>query len=156
MKRWFVFCYSSRLVCFLLKKPWGRQRKSFPGIWAGKESARDAGEPGSIPGNGKFPWWRDKLPTPLFLGFPGGSDGKESACNAGDLGSIPGLGRSPVEGNDNPIQYHCLENPHGQRSLMVPLFFLNSSFYQLVKKARMCLFPPLSLLSCSSARVFCL
>ena len=34
-----------------------------------------------------------------------------SACNAGDLGSIPGLGRSPGEGNDNPLQYSCLENP---------------------------------------------
>ena len=37
--------------------------------------------------------------------------GKESACNAGDLGSIPGLGRSPGEGNGNPLQYSCLENP---------------------------------------------
>ena len=34
-----------------------------------------------------------------------------SACNAGDLGSIPGLGRSPGEGNGNPLQYSCLENP---------------------------------------------
>ena len=44
-------------------------------------------------------------------GFPGGSDGKESACSAGDPGSIPGLGRSPGEGNGNPMQYSCLENP---------------------------------------------
>ena len=44
-------------------------------------------------------------------GFPGSSNGKESACNAGDLGSIPGLGRSPGEGNGNPLQYLCLENP---------------------------------------------
>ena len=43
--------------------------------------------------------------------FPGGSDSEESACNAGDLGSIPGLGRSPGEGNGNPLQYYCLENP---------------------------------------------
>ena len=41
--------------------------------------------------------------------FPGGSDGKESTCNAGDSGSISGLGRSPGEGNDNPLQYSCLE-----------------------------------------------
>ena len=34
-----------------------------------------------------------------------------SACNAGDLGLIPGSGRSPGEGNDNPFQYSCLENP---------------------------------------------
>ena len=37
--------------------------------------------------------------------------GKESACNAGDPGSIPGSGRSPAEGNGNPLQYSCLENP---------------------------------------------
>ena len=43
--------------------------------------------------------------------------GKESACNAGHLGSIPGLGRSPGGGNGNPLQYSCLENPHGERSL---------------------------------------
>ena len=44
-------------------------------------------------------------------GFPGGSGGKASACNAGDPGSIPGLGRSSGEGNDDPLQYSCLENP---------------------------------------------
>ena len=43
--------------------------------------------------------------------FPGGSNGKASAYNAGDLGSIPRLGRSPGEGNGNPLQYSCLENP---------------------------------------------
>ena len=46
-----------------------------------------------------------------YLGFPGGSDGKESACNAGDVGSIPGSERFPGEGNGNPFQYSCLENP---------------------------------------------
>ena len=44
--------------------------------------------------------------------------GKESACNVGDLGSTPGLGRFPLGGYDNPLQYSCLENPHGQRSLV--------------------------------------
>ena len=43
--------------------------------------------------------------------FPGGSEGKESACNAGDLSSIPGSGKAPGEGNGNPLQYSCLENP---------------------------------------------
>ena len=47
----------------------------------------------------------------LSLGFPDGSDGKASACNAGDLGLILGLGRSPGEGNGNPLQHSCLENP---------------------------------------------
>ena len=44
-------------------------------------------------------------------GFPSGSDGKESDCDAGDMGLIPGLGWSPGEGNSNPLQYSCLENP---------------------------------------------
>ena len=47
-------------------------------------------------------------------GFSSASDGKESACNvgaAGGAGSIPGSGRSPGEGNGNPLQYSCLENP---------------------------------------------
>ena len=44
----------------------------------------------------------DNLPPPQT---------KESASSAGDLGSIPGLGRSPGEGNGNPFQYSCLENP---------------------------------------------
>ena len=45
------------------------------------------------------------------MGFPGGSDGNESTYSAGDPDSIPGLERSPGEGNDNPLQYFCLENP---------------------------------------------
>ena len=45
------------------------------------------------------------------MGFPSSIDNKASACNIGDLGSIPGLGRSPGEGNGNPLQYSCLENP---------------------------------------------
>jgi len=49
--------------------------------------------------------------------FPGSSAGKESACSAGDLCSTPGLGRSSGEGHGNPLQYTCLENPHGQRSM---------------------------------------
>ena len=44
-------------------------------------------------------------------GFPGGSEVKAFACNAGDLGLIPGLGSSTGEGNGNPLQYSCLENP---------------------------------------------
>ena len=52
------------------------------------------------------------LPLLRFLvDFSGGSDGKASAYNVGDPGSILGLGRSPGEGNGNPLQYSCLENP---------------------------------------------
>ena len=46
-----------------------------------------------------------------FLDFPVGSDGKASVYNMRDMGSIPGLGRFPGEGNHNPFQYSCLENP---------------------------------------------
>ena len=59
-------------------------------------------------GRPQFDSWVGKIPY--------GSDGKESACNAGDLGSIPGLGRCPAGRHGNPLQYSCLENPHGQRS----------------------------------------
>jgi len=53
------------------------------------------------PGNDHHSW----------MAFPRGSDSKVSACNAGNLGSIPGSRRSPREGNSNPLQYSCLENP---------------------------------------------
>ena len=59
--------------------------------------------------------WRRRPPDPSFgalphsRGFPGGPDGKESVCNA-EEGWIPGSGRPPGEGNDNPLQYSCLEN----------------------------------------------
>ena len=53
---------------------------------------------------------------PKYLSMHG-SDSKESACNTGDLGLIPGLGRSPGGRHGNPLQYSCLENPYGQRSL---------------------------------------
>ena len=49
------------------------------------------------------------------LDFRGGLDGKASVYSAGDLGSIPGSGRSPGEGNGNPLQYYCLENPMDRR-----------------------------------------
>ena len=42
-------------------------------------------------------------------------NGKESACHAEDMGSIPGSGRPCGEGNSNPLQYSCLENPIGRR-----------------------------------------
>ena len=52
------------------------------------------------------------------MGFPGGSEGEEFPCNVGDLDLIPGLGRSPRGEHGNPLQYSCLESPHGQRSLI--------------------------------------
>ena len=55
-----------------------------------------------------------------IVDFPCGSMVKNLPANARgirDVGSIPGLGRSPGGGHGNPLQYSCLENPHGQRSL---------------------------------------
>ena len=52
------------------------------------------------------------------MGFPDSSADEESTCSSGDLGSIPELGRSPGGGRGNLLQYSCLENPHGQRSLV--------------------------------------
>ena len=79
------------------------------------------------------------------IDFPGGSDGKASAYNAGDPGSIPGLERSLGEGNGNPLQYSCLENPmdggawwatspwgRKESDTTVQLHFL--SLYRLVEK----------------------
>ena len=49
-----------------------------------------------------------------YEGLPYSSDGKETACNVGDPGLIPWSGRSLGEGNGNPLQYSCLENPTGR------------------------------------------
>ena len=60
---------------------------------------------------------KDVYCHPGYLVFPGGSDSEETTRNVGDLGSIPGLGRSLGGGRGNPLQYSCLENPYGQKSL---------------------------------------
>ena len=52
------------------------------------------------------------------MGFLDRSAGKESTCNSGNPGSIPGSGSFPGERIGNPLQYSCLENPHGQRNLV--------------------------------------
>ena len=80
----------------------------FPGNSAGKESACNAGDSGSIPGSGRSTG--EGIPTSVFLGFSGGSTGKESTCNSGDLGLVPGLRRSPGEQNGYPLQYSGLES----------------------------------------------
>ena len=72
-------------------------------------------EPGGLQSTGSLGVghdWATLLSLFLFssIGFPGGSDGKASAYNAGDLGLISGSGRTSGEGNDNPLQYSCLEN----------------------------------------------
>ena len=67
-------------------------------------------------------------------GFPGGSDGKEPTHNAGDLDSIPGSGSSPGEGNSNPLQYSCLENPMGRGAWWATVHGVAQSRTQLSNK----------------------
>ena len=74
--------------------------------------------------------------------LPGGSDGKASVYNAGDPGSIPGLGRSPGEGNGNPLQDYCLENPMDRGAWQAAVYGVAksrtrlSNFTSLVDKRR--------------------
>ena len=63
--------------------------------------------------------------------FPVGSEDKASACNAGDPGLIPGLGRSPGEGNGNPLQYSCLENPMDRGAWRATVHGVTKSWTQL-------------------------
>ena len=67
----------------------------FPRGSAGKESACNAGDPGSIPGSGTSRGERHRLPTPVFLGFPSGSAGNESAWQCGRPGFDPWVGKIP-------------------------------------------------------------
>ena len=85
-------------------------------------------------GSHKSIHWSDRYQCLYSEGFPCSSVGKESACNAGDPGLIPGSGRSLGEGNGNPLQYSCLENPMDRGAL----FFIWRSgqviFSQSLKK----------------------
>ena len=67
----------------------------------------------------------------LYLGFPGVSVGKEFACNVGDPGLIPEWGRSPGEGNGNPLQCSCLENPMDRRAWEATVQWVAKSQIQL-------------------------
>ena len=66
-----------------------------------------------------------------FWGFPSGPDSKHSDCNAGDPGSIPASGRSPGDGNDNPLQYSCLENPMNRGAWWATVHGVTKSWTQL-------------------------
>ena len=67
----------------------------------------------------------------IYMGFPGSSAGEESACNAGDLGLIPGSGRSPGEGNGNPLQYSCVDDPMDSRAWWATVHGVTKSQTQL-------------------------
>ena len=62
--------------------------------------------------------------------FPRGSD-NESACNVGDPGSIPGLGISPGEGDGNPLQHSCLENPMDRRAWQATVHRISENLTRL-------------------------
>ena len=70
----------------------------------------------------------------VFGGFPGGAVVKNLPANVGDerdVGSIPGSGRSPEEGNGNPLQYSCLENPMDRGAWWVTVHRVAKSQTQL-------------------------
>ena len=67
----------------------------------------------------------------MYQNFSGGSDSKVSAYNAGDPGSIPGSGRSPGEGNTNPLQYSCLENPMDGEAWLATVHGVTKSWTRL-------------------------
>ena len=69
------------------------------------------------------------------MSFSGSSVSKESACSAGDLGSIPGSGRSSGEGNGNPLQYSCLENPMSRGALRATVHGVARVGYDLATKS---------------------
>ena len=77
-------------------------------------------------------------------GTLGGLDGKESACRAGDLDLIPGLGRSPGEGNGNPLQYSCLENPMDREAWTAKVHGVDKELDSAVKSQSLAKAPTLS------------
>ena len=88
----------------------------FPGSSAGKESACNAGDPGSLPGSGSCPGEGIGYPRQ----YSWASQVAQMIKNPPAMRETwfdPGLGRSPGGGHGNPLQYSCLENPHGQGSL---------------------------------------
>ena len=70
----------------------------------------------------------------IFLGFPHNSVGKEYACNAGEPGSILGSGRSPGEGNVNPLQYSCLEDPMDREARQATVHWFKRVRHNLATK----------------------
>ena len=115
-----------------------RPPRSVPGALFPKSGAN--GWPPEAKASCGSPFPAMLLAASPFMNFPGGSEGKASACNVGDLGSIPGLGRLPGEGNGNPLQNSCLENPmdrgawwatvHGVSKSQIQLSDFTFAFYE--------------------------
>ena len=99
-------------------------RPGLPRWLSGKDCTCQAGDTALILGSGNPLQWTEESSGVQSMGSQRARNdwwlnncwllfGKESACNAGDLGLIPGLWRSPGGGHGNPLEYSCLENPHG-------------------------------------------
>ena len=108
--------YWTRLTPSLLDG--GRIQGEGPGEWGCWEYGSTVESTGEAATYQEICKYFNILTTGMTVGFPGALISKESACSTGDLGSIPGLERSPGGGHGNPLQYSCLENPQGQRSLV--------------------------------------
>ena len=105
------------------KRPWCWER-----LKAGREGD-DRGWDGWMASLTQRTWvWAN---SETVKDFPGGSDGKASVYNEGDLGSSPGLGRSPGEGNGNPLQYCCLENPMDRGAWYATVYRVAKSWTRL-------------------------
>ena len=111
------FIFSATVVAQLVKNLPTMQE-----IWVGKIPQKGKGYPLQYSGleNSKGCIFHGVTKSHIRLSnfHFGGSDGKESVCNVGVLGSIPALGRCPRGRHGNPLQYSCLENLHGWRSLV--------------------------------------
>jgi len=99
-------CISRNLSLFFF--PLGRQESEC--IWRSRIDFRN---------------FRFNSPFLNFRSFPHSSFGRKSACNAGDWGSLSGLGRTPGEGDGNPLQYSCLENPMDREAFLRAISILN-------------------------------
>ena len=99
-------CCGPRFVPWVGKISWRREWQPTPVFLSGKLHVRRSPV-------GYSPWDRKESDTtePLHFTSQVALVIKNLPASAGDVGSIPGLGRSPGEGNGNPLQYPCLENP---------------------------------------------
>ena len=92
--------------------------RDFPDSSVGKESACNAGDPGSFPGLGRSPGEGIGYALQYSWASLVAQTVKNPPAMQGDLRLIPGWGRSPEGEHSNPFQYSCLENPNGQKSLV--------------------------------------
>ena len=87
----------------------------------------------------------DVINNASLWGFPHSSVSKESTCNAGEAGLIPGSGRSPGEGNGNPLQYSCLENPMDRRVWQATVHEVARVRHDLMTKPPQCCYTELTI-----------